>query len=248
MKRNAHLGLEINMLYTFGDSMSFGWNLYQTMSEEDRIALAWPGLLSKKLNQPLKDYSFPGASNWKAARVLQSLPLTPDDTVVIQWSAWDRFEFGVSQHYRYESSMAEDNKYKIVDSVQYDDGIATKNMCRTLIPHTTDRDAKKFMFYAYNTFNNPAWHLEMFKVMMTSCLYVLNKAGCKYIMFDGWCKHCRDDLFTDVPQYILRDTTMNNVTKNLSGVTEQDLGYGGPEQNQIIADTVYEHLEQIYGH
>jgi hypothetical protein len=66
-------------------------------------------------------------------------------------------------------------------------------------------------------------------------------------MFDGWMQHCDTNLFTDVPQYILRGTTMNNVTKNLEGIVTNDLGYGGPQQNQIIADTVYKHLGEIYG-
>ncbi len=235
------------MLYTFGDSMTFGWNLYKSVSEEVRKELAWPGLLADKLGEEYVDYSFPGASNWKAARVLQSLKLTPDDIVVIQWSAWDRFEFGISDNHEYQSTLDENEKYKIVDSVQEEDGIKTKNMCRTLIPYTTDKDTKKFMYYAYNSFNNEKWHREMFKVMMTSCLYVLNKSGCKYIMFDGWCKHCDDGLYKDIPQYIIRGTTMNNITKNLTGTTEQDLGYGDPRQNKIICDTVYENLERIYG-
>lgn len=235
------------MLYAFGDSMTFGWNLYKEVDEETRKELTWPKKLAKNLGVEVTDLSFPGASNWRAARILQSLPLTPDDIVVIQWSAWDRIEVGVNPNYDYNSLMSDDMKYKIVDSVQEDYGIRSKNMCRTILPHTTDEFAKKYMYHTYNTFYNQPWHREMFKVMMSSSLYVLEKAKCKFIMFDGWLQHCDPELYTDVPQYILRGTTMNNVTKNLSGITEQDLGYGGPEQNQIIADTVYENLERIYG-
>lgn len=235
------------MLYAFGDSMTFGWNLYKEVDEETRKQLTWPGILAKRLDTEYTDLSFPGASNWRAARILQSLPLTEDDIVVIQWSGFDRIEMGVSPTYEYQSTMSDDMKYKIVDSVQEDYGIRSKNMCRTILPHTTDKFSQKFMFHAYNTFWNEQWHREMFKVMMTSSLYVLEKSKCKFIIFDGWMQHCDTNLFTDVPQYIFRGTTMNNVTKNLSGFSNQDLGYGGPQQNQIIADTVYENLEKIYG-
>lgn len=235
------------MLYTFGDSMTFGWNLYKEMSEEDRQSLAWPGVLSRMLDVPVKDFSFPGASNWKPARILQSLPLTEQDIVVIQWSAFDRIEIGVNETYEYNSTTPDDAKYKIVDSTQTEDGIKTKNLCRTLIPHTTDQTTKKFMFHVYNTFWSERWHREMFKVMLTSCCYRLEKAKCKYIMFDGWMQHCDDDLFRDIPNYIIRGTTMNNITKNINGVVTNDLGYGGPDQNRIIAETVYKSLEEIYG-
>lgn len=235
------------MLYTFGDSMAFGWNLYKVYSEEDRKALAWPGKLSQMLNQPLTDFSFPGASNWRVARILQSLYLTPQDTVVIQWSSFGRTEVGVNPNYEYKSTMPEDEKYKILDGVQEDFGIRTKNLCRTILPHTTDYTTKKYMYHTFNTFWNEEWYREMFKVMMTSSLYVLKKSNCKFIMFDGWMQHCDDNLFTDVPEYIIRGTTMNNITKNITGITEQDLSYGGPEQNQVIADTVYENLERLYG-
>lgn len=227
--------------------MTFGWNLYKEVSEEDRKALAWPGKLAKILDINYMDLSFPGASNWRTARLLQSLSLNNEDIVVIQWSAFDRIEMGVNPFYEYKSTMEEHEKYKIVDSVQEDFGIRSKNMCRTILPYTTDEFTKKFMYHAYNTFWNEQWHREMFKVMMTSCLYVLQKSGCKFIMFDGWMQHCDANMFNDIPQYILRGTTMNNVTKDLSGTTTKDLGYGGPHQNQIIANTVYEHLEKIYG-
>jgi hypothetical protein len=235
------------MLYTFGDSMTFGWNLYKEHTEEERKELTWPSMLAKQINSDYTDLSFPGASNWRAARILQSLPLTSDDIVVIQWSAFDRVEIGVNPYYEYKSSMSDDQKYKIVDSVQEDYGIRSKNLCRTILPHTTDPYTQKYIYHTYNTFWNEQWHREMFKVMMSSSLYVLNKSECKFIMFDGWMQHCDLDLYKDVPQYILRGTTMNNVTKSLSGFSEQDLGYGGPIQNKIIADTVYENLERLYG-
>jgi hypothetical protein len=241
------LDLVSNMLYTFGDSMSFGWNLYKVYSEEDRKALAWPGKLSKMLDVPLTDFSFPGASNWRAARILQSLPLTKDDVVVIQWSSFGRTEVGVNPNYQYNSTMHEDEKYKILDGTQEDFGVRTKNLCRTIIPHTTDEFTKKYMYHTFNTFWNEEWFLQMFKVMMSSSLYVLQKSECKFIIFDGWMQHCDINDYRDVPQYIIRGTTMNNITKNITGITEQDLSYGGPEQNQVIADTVYAHLEKIYG-
>ena len=146
------------------------------MDEDTRRELTWPRKLASKLNVDVMDFSFPGASNWKAARILQSLQLSKDDIVIIQWSTFDRMEFGVNPNYQYESSMDDNAKYKIVDGVQVDNGVKVKNMCRTLIPHTTDKYTKKFMYHAYNTFWNEQWHRDMFKVMLTSCCYVLNKA------------------------------------------------------------------------
>jgi hypothetical protein len=240
---SAHLVLETDMLYTFGDSMTFGWNFYKEYTEEERKSITWPGLLSQNLGVELEDLSFPGASNWRAARILQSLPLTSDDIVIIQWSGFDRIEMGVNPNYEYKSTMFEDEKYKIVDSVQEDYGIRSKSMCRTILPHTTDEFSKKFMFHAYNTFWNEKWHHEMFKVMLTSSVYVLQKSGCKFIMFDGWMKHCDKDIFNDVPQYLFRGTTINSVVKEMCGIP-QSLEYPTTEEHKVITELLQVELRR----
>jgi|688.fasta_scaffold67677_2 hypothetical protein len=244
-RKNVHLVLEIDMLYTFGDSMTYGWNFYKECSEKERQSLTWPGILSQKLDMKLQNLSFPGASNWRAARIIQSLPLTEEDVVVVQWSGFDRIEMGVNPTYEYKSTMDIENKYKILDDTTEDYGVRTKNMCRTILPHTTDEYSKKFMFHVYNTFWNEKWHHEMFKVMLTSSLYALQKSKCKFIIFDGWMVHCDKNLFGDVLQYIVRGTTINSVVKEICGLP-QSLEYPSFEEHKVISDIIYENLEKIY--
>jgi len=235
------------MLYTFGDSLSFGWNFYKQVPEDTRKEMAWPTMLSHKLDLELIDHSFPGTSNWRIARILQNIDLKPEDLVVVQLTGFDRTEIGVNENYDYQSTLLPENKFSLLDKPINENGVLVKPMCRTLIPHTTDKSMKKFTYHVYNTFWNKAWHLEMSKIMISSILYNLQKSGCKFIIFDGWIDHCKNEEFSYIPQYILRGTTLNNIVKGIPGVSQESLNYLTLGEQQRAAEVIYEGYVSLYG-
>jgi len=234
------------MIYTFGDSYMWGWNFFidADINEDQRKELVWPAVLSKKLNQPLTDYSLPASSNWRTARKLQSLPLTKDDIVLIGWTAPTRFEFGLADDYDIIPNHPDIN-YRITDLNEDDNGIRTKRLSYHLMDRTTCHYAKNFMWSAYGPFNSESWYKEMFKVMFTSCQNVLDKAGCKWLAFDVWCDQCDDTDFIDVNNYILRGTNLLNASRNIPG-KETDKEYWSKEEHINVADLLIKELNYGY--
>jgi hypothetical protein len=230
------------MIYTFGDSYTWGWNFYidASIDDEEQKRLIWPSVLADKLGQPLTDFSLPASSNWRIARKLQSLKLTKDDIVLIGWTAPTRFEFGLAHDYDSIPSHP-DIHYRITD-MDEDDGIRTKRMSYHLMDSTTCPYAKQFMWGAYGPFNSEAWYKEMFKVMFTSCQNILDKSGCRWLSFDVWCDQCDDDVFTDVPNYILRDTNLLNASKGIPG-KDTDKEYWTKEEHIKVADLLIKELK-----
>jgi hypothetical protein len=230
------------MIYTFGDSYTWGWNFFVDAELKDkRQSLTWPSILADKLNQQLTDFSYPASSNWKIARQLQSLPLTKDDIVLIGWTAPTRFEFGLADDYDIEPSHP-DIHYRITDINDDDNGIRTKRMSYHLMDRTTCQFAKEFMWLAYGPFNSELWYREMFKVIFNSCENVLNRSGCKWLMFDVWCDQCDDDCFTDVPQYIFRGSHLLNSSRGILG-RETDKEYWSKEEHIHVADLLIKELK-----
>lgn len=230
------------MIYTFGDSYTWGWNFFVDADLKDkRQSLTWPSVIANKLNQPLTDFSYPASSNWKIARQLQSLPLSKDDIVLIGWTAPTRFEFGLADDYDIEP-LHPDIHYRITDVNDDDNEIRTKRMSYHLIDRTTCQFAKEFMWLAYGPFNSELWYKEMFKVMFTSSQQVLNKSGCKWLMFDVWCDQCDDDCFTDAPQYIFRGSHLLNVSRGIPG-RETNKEYWSKEEHMHVADLLIKELK-----
>ncbi len=230
------------MVYTFGDSYTWGWNFFiDSQLKEQRTQLIWPNVIAQKLNQPLTDYSLPASSNWRIARKLQSLPLTKDDIVLIGWTSPTRFEFGLADDYDIIPNHP-DIHYRITDLNEDDNGIRTKRMSYHLMDSTTCNYAKNFMWSAYGPFNSELWYREMFKVIFTSCQQILEKAGCKWLMFDVWCDQCDDTCFTDVSNYIYRGTHLLNKVRNIPG-RDTDKEYWSIEEHIKIADMLIEELE-----
>ena len=230
------------MIYTFGDSYTWGWNFFVDADLKDkRQSLTWPSVLANKLNQPLTDLSYPASSNWKIARQLQSLPLTKDDIVLIGWTAPTRFEFGLADDYDIEPSHP-DIHYRITDINDDDNGIRTKRMSYHLMDRTTCQFAKQFMWHAYGPFNSELWYREMFKVMFTSIQQVLNKSECKWLVFDVWCDQCDDDCFTDVSQYIFRGSHLLNTSRDIPG-RDTDKEYWSKEEHMHVADLLIKELK-----
>ena len=236
------------MLYTFGDSASFGSKFYlEGKSIEECRELSWPYLLSKRLGVELKDYSYPATGNWRVARILQGLDLKPEDIVLIQWSNSYRFEMGVSEGV--ECITAPEQKFRLnelLDCFQEEDGLKTKSMCLSLVNKTTDSIDQQFMSIAYERYFNYRWYDEMFKVMLTSCLYKLEKSGCQYMMFDGWIPACYPEDFTDVPQYVFRGTTMANLKRGYPGTQLPDKSYPDERENMFFAELLEKKYKEMY--
>lgn len=234
------------MLYTFGDSFTWGWNFFidSEICEEKRKELIWPNIISKKLNIPLTDYSLPASSNWRIARKLQSIPLCEKDTVLIGWTAPSRFEFGLADDYDIEPCHPDIN-YRITDTNEDDDGIRTKRMSYHLMDSTTCQFAKQFMWGAFGPFNSNIWYREMFKVMFTSCQQILNKSGCKWLAFDVWCDQCDDNVFLDESKYILRGTNLLNASRDIKG-KKTDKTYWTEEEHIKVADLLIRELNNEY--
>lgn len=244
-KVNVPLGLVNNMLYTFGDSITYGADLVKAgFTDDQRKNITWPGILADMLNQPLTDLSFPASSSWRIARQIQNLNLTKDDYVFIQWTTPHRFEFGVSNEYDYQSSIPE-TIFRMVDSI-HNDGVRTKDMCHSLIYHTSDTVCKNMMKTAYSKMFNEEWYHQMFRVMVQSSLYVLDKSGCKYIMFDGWMKNCDDQYFQDVPNYVFRGTTISNHCRKIAGADRPSNEYATKDEHRLTAEAAYYEFKRIY--
>ena len=231
------------MIYTFGDSYTWGWNFFvDSVLKDHRETLTWPAILSNKLNQELVDYSLPASSNWRIARKLQSLNLTKDDIVLIGWTAPTRFEFGLADDYDIIPNHP-DIHYRITDMSEDDSGIRTKRMSYHLMESTTCEYAKQFMWSAYGPFNSEIWYREMFQVMFNSCQNILDKSGCKWLAFDVWCDQCSDTDFRDVPNYILRGTNLLNASRNIPG-KETDKEYWSEQEHISVAELLILELNQ----
>lgn len=232
------------MIYTFGDSYTWGWNFFIDAELKDRrTELTWPSILSKKLNQPIMDFSLPASSNWRIARKIQSLPITKDDIVLIGWTSPTRFEFGLADDYDIEPSHP-DIHYRITD-INEDDGVRTKRMSYHLMDSTTCPYAKQFMWCAYGPFNSEQWYREMFKVMFNSIQNVLDRSGCKWLAFDVWCDQCDDNDFQNVPRYTLRGTNLLNASRGIIG-KETDKEYWSAQEHEIVAELLIEELNNEY--
>lgn len=234
------------MIYVFGDSYTWGWNFFidADITDEQHRQLTWPAKLAEKLGQEVTDFSLPASSNWRIARIIQSLNLTPDDIVLIGWTAPTRFEFGLAPDYDIVSTHPDIN-YRITDLNEDHDGIRTKRMSYHLMDSTTCPYAKQFMWSAFGPFNSEAWYREMFKVMLLSCENVLNKSGAKWLAFDVWCDQCKDTEFTDVPNYILRGTHLLNASRGIDG-RETDKTYWSKEEHEAVADILIKELHNVY--
>jgi len=87
----------MNRLIAFGCSNTFGqaledcWDYEKNDVGEYPSKLAWPSVLSKKLDLECHNHALPGASNKLIMNQIISFPFAPDDTVVIMWSYLDRY-------------------------------------------------------------------------------------------------------------------------------------------------------------
>lgn len=235
------------MLYAFGDSVSSGFGFVEKgMSDAEARKLSWPYLLSQKFNQPLKDYTVPGCSNWSIARNIQRLPIASEDLVVIQWSSSSRYEIAVHDQFEYQKNT-QNLVYESIDKLENNEDYKTKNICRSLISKTSDPTIKQYMTDVFKNFYNEHWSEDMFKVMFTSVCYTLDKIGCKYVMFDGWMNPCSEKLFTDVPQYVFRGTTVTHITRGVSGELQlPNTQHGSVEEYKFGTELIEKKIKELY--
>ena len=88
------------MIYCIGDSFTFGTELPDAIENIKHSELAWPTLLSNKLNLPVTNLGRPACSNARMVnRSLDCVWKKDADLIIIAWSAAGRFElldnFGV---------------------------------------------------------------------------------------------------------------------------------------------------------
>jgi hypothetical protein len=225
------------MLYTFGDSFTWGRNFFD-ISEEHRVKHIWPTRLAEKLNVDYINLAVPASSNWRTARKLLSLNLSSNDIVIIGWSEFSRFEFGVN------TSHTSPRNNTIADITEIDDGIRTRKFNQLLSERTSDRKVKEFSKLAYNEFYNEHWFQEMFKVMFHSCCRVLEQSKCKWIVFNTWAKQY-DKISTefDIPQYFLgQKNTMTEYIRNT-----EEISYWSEKEHELVADFLRDKLNELYG-
>jgi hypothetical protein len=216
------------MIHVFGDSFTYGHNFDNSIRE----TLVYPTLISKHLNQPVKNYAIPGGSNWRIARQLESIELSSKDIVIISWTDVTRFELGVSEnHY-----IPPIKKNAIGDLVEYEDNLITKRFFEQLTERTTDNDAKIINNLVYTQFNNELWFEKMFKLMYNSCLYKLETSGCEWLMFNAWNTQCEQSYHKN---YIYSDTTMNTIIGN------KHIEYWGEKEHQMVSKILLKHLSSI---
>lgn len=222
------------MIYTFGDSFTYGFNF----SDKDREKSVWPYFFSKKLNLPYQNLSIPGGSNWRIARQICNLDITKNDIVIIAWTLVDRFEFGVNENYKQPSIK----KGRIGDLLEENEGYKVKKFYSQLSTRTNDFNAKTFNDLAYSIYYNNRWFEEMFKIMFNSCVQVLLKKNCKWIMFNTWSNQLsyNYDEF-DIPQYIFNKTNINSIIRQ-----NNNLDYWIVEEHQKVASLILEEYKKIY--
>jgi hypothetical protein len=217
------------MIIAFGDSFTYGFNF----NESERLNNVYPTLLGKKLNQPVLNTALPGASNWRIARMIQSMNITKDDIVIISWTEPTRFELGVNK--RHYAPPIKENR--IGDLNETDGDLITKRFFIQLTDRTTDKDAKKINELVYSEFNNEKWFQEMFKVMYNSCIQVLENSGCKWLMFNAWIKQTDGEYHKN---YVYSNTTMSNI------IQKHTPGYWNKDEHTKVSDVLVNCLNELY--
>lgn len=220
------------MLYAFGDSFSYGHQL----PEDVRASSCWPSALARMIGVDVVNDAVPGSSNWRTARKLQQLQLMPNDIVVIDWTTFDRFEFGVSSTHNTEAKL-------MGDVVEIQGNVRSKRFFRKLSTRTNDQFTKQFNNLAYSKFFNPYWFAEMHTVMVNACIYKLQKSGCKWVMFDAWHENVNYALtIRDInfPNYISPGTTMCEL------LSIDEVRYWNVAEHEEVARIVYNKLQELY--
>lgn len=223
------------MIYTFGDSITYGFNF--DTNREQRI---WPFHLAKKLNQPLINYAAPGSSNWRIARKISSMQFNKEDIVIISWTEPSRFEFGVNKDYESPKPYPD----RAADIREIDGNIISRRFFNQLTNRTSDSTIKKFNAIAYKELFNTEWFEQMFKIMFSSCCYKLSLIDCKWVMFNTWCnQYTEPDEVYNIPNYFIRghDTLADQLRD------DNVIDYWDDASHILASNIILKNIEQIYG-
>lgn len=227
------------MLYSFGDSITYGFNF---LDFPNREAIVYTSFFSKKLRTPFKNLSLPGSSNWRTARIIQSLDLNKDDVVLIMWSCVTRMELGINT--RYNLTPPHNDFYSqagdVIEVDKNNSNIITKRFYPQLSQCTSDAESKLLNNILYNKFYNEHWYEEMFKIMYCSVVHKLCKIGCKWIMFNGWDVQCQKSDYEFDDNYLFPKNTMSSFL----GVDRSK--YWNKEEHQKASLILYEKFNEIY--
>lgn len=222
------------MIYCFGDSLTYGVPFHTNIREKSN----WPYHLSNFLNDNVQNLSLPGGSNWRIARQITNLELNEKDLVVISWTDSTRFEFGISDSYPIKINKRLPFNG---DDIEKDNDIICKRFYNQLSKSTADKKVKEFNTIAYDELFNENWFETMFKIIFSSCVYSLKKSGCKWLMFNAWCRpyNKNNDDF-EIENYIL------GYKNHMSSYLKKD-NYWEIEDHIEVAKIIFEHYKKIYG-
>jgi len=250
------------MIYVIGDSFSFGYNFFRDGITE-RKDIIYSSILANKLNTECKNLSMPGGSNWRTARIVNSLPLNKEDLVIIAWTESMRFEIANSANQLLPNEVViemsdvenlEDHfkvkklgkDFPIKDFVEKNKQIYTRRMFPSILEsldQIKNHNFKNIAQRMYLNFAGYEWLEDMFLVMYNSVLHNLNKAGCKFLMFNSHMSPYSEKIEElNIPQYFLgSDSNMCKFIRN-----NGNIDYWNQYEHNIVAEELYKHFKKIY--
>jgi hypothetical protein len=220
------------MIYTFGDSFTYGFNF----DEQERVQSVWPTILSNQLGIDVVNLAVPGGNNWQIARLINSMSITSSDIVIVPWTESTRFEFGVSSTHTQKPNIE-----RPADTIDQQGSVRSKKFFSQIIERTNDPDSRKFAELAYGSFYNESWYEEMFMVMFNSTRCRLQEIGCQWLMFNTWTRqYHRSSTILEIPEYLLgyKNTMTFNLRRNA------DLSYWNKQEHIAVSSIICDYLNE----
>lgn len=231
------------VLYSFGDSFSYGYNL------EDRTK-SWPNLLGEKLNFKVVNLAYPGGSNWKIVRELYNINLHSNDLVVIGWTISNRFEFGKnlnSDLFKNPNFLIDENKNKF--NFANNINSETQPFFSQIVNRSIDSRIEIFSKIAYEQLYNEKWFDEMFRIMYWATRNFIERKNAKWLMFDAWCPSVDSSWKNELKHPNYRYFGNNNVNEFLKKKEKNihyDSGYWNELGHEKVSDLLLIEYEKNY--
>jgi len=251
------------MIYFLGDSFFFGWNFFYPKNISNRKEIIFSGLLSKRLNQNYKDYSLVGSSNYRLCRLVNYLPIQPDDIVILGWTACDRIEIGIPKdrlmpndiivNYNEADDLDHLHWSKVYQVIEKTDDIYTRSLYPTILKQENNLTSPAYKALAKNLYqyaSDKNYHEQVFKILFHSTVHRLRNVGCKFLMFTTWDIDLKDNSFLDIPEYLFYQSNMldevryknsKNKHKNIN-----DYKYWNPSEHEKVSEITYNSLKEKY--
>jgi hypothetical protein len=78
--------------------------------------------------------------------------------------------------------------------------------------------------------------------MFNACCNVLQKSGCKWLMFNCWTKQFEEqNLMYDIPQYIFNNTTIDRIIEGKEYI------YWNKKEHENVSGILFDKLNELYG-